>query len=86
VSTSSAGEIHPLEAPPAIAEVLPSARAALVPASPHAAEVIAFAWSRDSRFLASFDRDGFFAVTDRDGRVHLHLQVHAGWSYGSARL
>jgi hypothetical protein len=86
VSTSTSGEIHPLEAPTAVAEVLPSAPAALVPVSPHAAEVVAFAWSRDSRFVASFDRDGFFAMTDRDGRVHLHTQVHAGSSHLSGRI
>lgn len=85
-STSSGAEIHPLEAPPAAAEILPSAPAALVPVSPHSAEIVALAWSRDSRFVASFDRDGFFAMTDRDGRVHLHVQVQAGASHIGARV
>jgi hypothetical protein len=83
---TTSSEIHPLEAPPAVAEALPSAPAALVPVSPHSAEVVAFAWSRDGRFAASFDRDGHFAMTDRDGRVHLHTQVHAGSSHLLARL
>ena len=57
-----------------------------MPVSPHSAEIVAVAWSRDSRFVASFDRDGFFAMTDRDGRVHLHVQVHAGASHIAARV